>query len=172
MPKSDLNAAVEKIADKLIAKRLRECRMFPKIAAMIQSLQEQCRSMKKDIDELKIMVRKINLHGPTPRSDEKTDNATGGGKRRGGRQPRTGNAKPLSPVAIQRIRKAKNLTQGQMSALLGVKWQRFANWEQGRAKPSPDFDSAIRAIGELNGRELRSKLADLGIFQTSGKRKK
>ena len=172
MPKSDLNAAVEKIADKLIAKRLRECRMFPKIASMIQSLQEQCRSMKKDIDELKIMVRKINLHGPTRQSAGKTDNATGGGKRRGGRQKRTGDAKPLSSVGIQRIRKAKNLTQGQMSALLGVKWQRFANWEQGRAKPSPDFDSAIRAIGELNGRELRSKLADLGIFQTSGKRKK
>lgn len=166
MPKSDLNAAVEKMVDRRIAKKFRECTLFPKLGAMIQELQEQNQSMKKEIDELKIMVRKLNAHGPTV-SPEKP--AKG---KRGKRRTQPGDIAPLSPAAILRIRKKKNLTQGQMAALLGVKWQRYANWEQGRAHPTPEFQAAIRAIGAMSGRAIRSKLAEMGIFQTSGKRMK
>jgi DNA-binding transcriptional regulator YiaG len=165
MPKSDLNAAVEKISERIARKVLRECKAFGTMGTWIKTLQDDNRMLKLRVKELEIRVKKLNTYGPTPPDPEK------GKKGKHGTNTASSQAqkRKMTPAQMRKIRADNGFSQSQLALLLGIKTSRYSNWEYGHSIVPSEFEEKIREFRELKATELRTRMHNVGIFQPNGK---
>ena len=161
MPKPNLIRDVEEIAERISRRNIKESRAIVQLGTWVKTLVDENRVLKQRLDELEIRVKKLNAYGATVLTPSEAAEE----------QRTTPNAMPkVKPGELKRYRLLRRLSQAAMGALLGVTAPKYARWESGKSIMLTPFEDKFREIQELKGRELRTKLQELGFFQANGKR--
>ena len=161
MPKPNLIRDVEEIAERISRRNIKESRAIVQLGTWVKTLVDENRVLKQRLDELEIRVKKLNAYGATVLTPSEAAEE----------QRTTPNAMPkVKPGELKRYRLLRRLSQAAMGALLGVTAPRYARWESGKSGMLTPFEDKFREIQGLKGRELRTKLQELGFFQANGKR--
>lgn len=161
MPKSDLMSSVERIAERVAKKILKESKLFTATGTWAKILQDENRALKHRLEELEIRVKKLNNHGPTLVKPGNNDSDAAA-------SPLTEPLR-LSLIQIRKIRTARGFSQEQFAQLLGVSSFRYRKWENGHVAVPLEYEQKIREIRELKGMELRTRMLNAGIFQPAGR---
>lgn len=161
MPKPNLIRDVEEIADRISRKNIKESRAIIQLGTWVKTLVDENRALKQRLDELEIRVKKINAYGATVLTPSEA-----------AEEQRTApNAMPkVKPGELKRYRQLRRLSQAAMGALLGATAQKYARWESGKSIMLAPIEEKFREIQGIKGRELRTKLQELGFFQANGKK--
>lgn len=161
MPKSNLIRDVEEIANRISRKNIKESRAIIQLGTWVKNLVDELRTVKQRLDELDIRVKKINAYGATV--------LTPGEAAKEQRPPGTAASK-VKPGDLKRYRLLRKLSQAAMGALLGATARKYARWESGKSIMVTPVEDKFREIQGIKGRELRTKLQELGFFQATGKK--
>lgn len=54
--------------------------------------------------------------------------------------------KQYTPAQIRKLRKKLGITQGELADRCGVKWTTICRWENGKSKPRPKYQEAMRKL--------------------------
>ena len=161
MPKPNLIRNVEEIADKISRKNIKESRAIIQLGTWVKNLVDELKAVKQRLDELDIRVKKINAYGATALT--RTEAAE--------EQRASGSPAPKVKAGdLKRYRLHRKLSQSAMGALLGVTAQKYARWEAGKSIMVTPVEDKFREIQGIKGRELRTRLQELGFFQATGKK--
>ena len=161
MPKSNLIRDVEEIANRISRKNIKESRAIIQLGTWVKNLVDELKVVKQRLDELDIRVKKINAYGATVLTPKEAAEE----------QRTSGPAAPkVKPGDLKRYRLLRKLSQAAMGALLGATQQKYARWESGKSIMVTQVEDKFREIQGIKGRELRTKLQELGYFQATGKK--